>query len=619
MQPRRPSRLIHIGAFEVDLEAGELRRNGTQVGLPEQSVWVLEVLLERRGKLVSREELRQKLWPAHSLVDFDQSLQLAVRLLREALGDSAEHPAYVETVPGRGYRFIGKVDSGKPASRLPRLVQHAYSRQVRLGRAVVSFLLVAAVAIAVYRVWPVRSGTGRLAVLPFTVLSGTPEEAYLPRGLHSDLITELGRLNPERLPVFAGTTMRQYENTNKPVDQIARELGAVYVLESSFRREGESIRINVQLIQGANQTQLWAQTYDRKREEIANLPQEVARELAQHLGIGLSAEQRARLAAPHRVHPDAYIAYQKGRYAWDKRTVEGLQQAIVQFRQAIATDPQYAAPHAGLADTYNVMGFYSVLRPAEAYPLAREAAQKALAIDSNAAEAYAALADVSLHYDYDWAAAEENFRRAITLDDNYATAHHWYALLLVLRGRPEESWKELNRALELDPKSLAINADLGLYFFYTRQFDRAIERARKALELDPSYPMAHVWLGRALVEKRRYAEAMAEFQRALQIEPNHLLALALLGHAQGVSGRVAEARAAIQQLAEISKQRFVAPTLTALIYAGLGDADQAVAWGEKAYREHDPLLTRIGAEPLVDNLRSDARFRDLIRRAGGQK
>ncbi len=494
-------------------------------------------------------------------------------------------------------------------------------------------ILLVIIAVAVYLVWPrlpfhknVEAARLMIAVLPFDNLSGDPEQEYLPDGLTEEMISQLGRLNPESLGVIARQSSIQQKHSKKTLREIGKDLGVDYILNGSVRLSkgdpanpnDDRVRITANLSQVSSNTQIWSESYERNLRDVLDLQSEVAQAIAGEIRLKLTPRQRALLAAPRPVNPDAYQAYLKGRYFLNQRALDGLQRGLAFLEQAAAADPNYALAQVGIADTYNLLGFYSGLPPRVAYPKAKEAALKALSLDPSLAEAHAALADVRLHYDYDWKGAEDGFRRAIELNKNYAVAHHWFGVLLAISGRSAEAEVELKRALQLDPVSLAVSCDMGLQALYARDFDKAVEQSRKCLEFDPGYHMGHAWLGRAYLEKKMYVEAIAEFKKAISLQPANLLALSFLGNAYARSSQPALARKIIHDLESLSRQRYVAPTLIAMIYVGLGENDRVFQWADRAVQEHDPLLTRLKIDPLVDPIRSDPRFPALLRRVGFQ-
>ncbi len=464
------------------------------------------------------------------------------------------------------------------------------------------------------KIWPeVKPPSGKvmLAVLPFDNLSGDPQQDYFSDGLTEEMIAQLGRMHPDRLGVIARTTIMQYKGTHKSAEEIGAELRVDYILEGSVRRDGNKARITAQLIQVSDQTHRWAEDYDRDLRDILALQSDVAKAIARQIQLQLTPQQQQRLTQTRAVNPEAYEAYLRGRFFWNKRTDDALQRSIDYFNEAIQKDPSYALAHAGLADTYGVLAFFSVRPPNEAYPRAKAAALRALQLDDSLGEAHALLADVMYHYDWDWPAAEARFKRAIELNPNYATAHQWYAVFLDLSGRIEEAGVEIEHARALDPLSLAINTDAAGHYYYARQYDQAVAQCRKALDMDPNFPLAHIWLGMAYVQKKMYPEAIEEFRKVQSVSPT---ALALLGHTYGLSGRQSEALGVLQDLRNLSRRRYVSPAFFASVYIGLGDANQAFRWLDQAAQVHSPMLVRLKMEPVVDSLRSDPRFAAMLQK-----
>jgi TolB-like protein/DNA-binding winged helix-turn-helix (wHTH) protein/Tfp pilus assembly protein PilF len=636
-QSAAPRRILGFGSFEVDLASGELRREGLRVRLQDQPLHLLVLLLERAGEVVTREELRSELWPADTFVDFDHSLNTAVKKLREALGDSAEAPRYVETLARRGYRFLAPVTERGPTPPPPLSAdaevrspaQAAAGRRLSPTPRIVLLALVLGVT-ALVAYW-VRTHAGprnrpgptsTLAVLPFDNLSGDADQEYLSDGLTEEMITQLARLDPLRLRVTARSSTWKYKRADRDIGRLRRELGADYVLEGSVRRAGERVRVTAQLVQAADQTHIWAETYERELRDVLVLESEVARAVARAIAMTLAPEAEARLARAHPVRPESYQDYLRGRYFFNRRTEVALRQALGYFQRAVAADPGSAPGYTGLADCYWSLGASSIvggLPPRQAMPEAKAAALKALEIDGTLAEAHASLAMVHLLYDWDLAACEKEFKRSLDLDPDYTAAHHWYSHCLLLLGRTEESLAESRRALELEPLSLVSNVHLGWHYFYARQYDEAIEQHRRTLELDPAFPQARRYAALAFLQKGRHAEAIAALQAALSALGRKPEVEAELGHALAVAGRHAEARAVLAGLTQLSSSRYVSPYSVALVHAGLGDRDQAVAWLDKAYAERSDYMPYLGLEPMLDSLRSDPRFAALVRRVGVRK
>src|SRR5208282_107481 len=581
MHPKTETVAIQrFGAFELDLRSGELRKKGVRIRLQEQPFEVLTVLLQRPGEVVTREELRSAIWPADTFVDFDNSLNTAINKLREALGDSADSPRFIETLPRRGYRFIAPVNGVKPVSA---------SKQLATGKIM-------------------------LAVLPFDNLSGDREQEYFSDGLTEEMINQLGRLHPERLGVIARTSAMKYKHANKGIDQIGSELGVDYVLEGGVRRAGEHLRITAQLIQVTDQTHLWAESYERDLRDALALQSEVALAIASEINVKLTPQQRTRLANTRPLIPAAYEAYLKGRFYWNKRTADGVKKGIEHFEKAIEKDPSCPLAYVGLADSYGTLGFYAYAAPRDAYPKAKATALRALEIDDELTEAQASLADVKLYYDWDWSGAEKEFNRVVERNPAYATGRLIYGDLLIAMGRFKEGIAETEKAQELDPLSLIINAGVGWCFYFARQYDRAIEQFRKTLEMDQHFVPAHAWLGETYLQQGLFPEGITELRAASEISGGSHLYIALLAHAYGVAGDKAQAQKILDQLKDQSARSYVSSYSIGEVCLALGDRNQAFDWLEKAYEERARALVMLKVEPKVDPLRSDPRFQDLLRR-----
>ncbi len=622
---------MRFGAFEVDPRAGELRKHGIRIKLREQPFQILLMLLERPGEVVTREELRAKLWPADTFVDFDHGLNAAVNKLREALGDSAEAPRYVETLPRRGYRFIGPRDGSTSAAEeaKPDVVAVAGPamppRAWRAGRAAAVAGMLVIAAGASYFAWrhPWRqaqpsAGKIMLVVLPFQNLSGDPGQEYFSDGLTEEMTTQLGSLQPERLGVIARTSAMKYKATQKSAAEIGQELRVDYVLEGSLRRLADRVRVSAQLIQVKDQTHLWAKSYDRELGDILRLESEVAQAITGEIRLKLTPQQEMRLAKRRPMNPEAYDSYLKGRYLWNRRNEQSLKKSVEYFNLAIAKEPSYALAYVGLADSYNILGNLGFLPPREAYPKAKAAATKALELDSMLGEAHTALALASLLYDWNWQTAENEFKQAIALGPNYGPAHQWYAVYLIAMGRHEEALAENERAEKLEPLSLTIISNFGWILYNARQYDQAIERCRKALEMDPNFALAHIYLGRAYLGKGMYAEAVAEFEKSSPLFVTGNKRSPELGYVYAVAGKRSDALKELDQYKKRWKRTGLPgfPYYVAVTYVGLGETDQAFAWLQKAYEENYPWLIFLKVEPRLDPLRSDPRFQDLVRRIG---
>jgi len=531
------------------------------------------MLLQRPGELVTREELQSRLW-LETVVDFDHGINKAISKIREALGDSAQHPRFVETVARRGYRFLADV-----------AVIDADPEQIR-----------------------------SLLVLPLVSLAGDPSQDYFADGMTDELITRLGKISALR--VISRTTAMIYKHACKPLSQIARELSVDAVLEGTVLRAGERVRITAQLTQVSNDRHIWAESYDEDLQDAIRLQSRVARAIAEQIRVTLNRQEQAALVTSKPVKPDAYEAFLKGRYFWNKRTGDGLKIAIEYFSRAIEIDPAYAEAYSGLADSYALSGDwpYGLLAPQKAFTKARAAATQALALDDSLGEAHTSLAFALDLYRWDWEAADREYKLAIKLHPGYATAHLWYAWHLMTIGRLEEGIIALRRAESLDPLSLIISADIADALCVANLYDESVQQSKKTLEMDPNFAAAHYQLGQALVQKHVYDDAIAEFRRAIELSGHSGAFDSNLAYVYALSGRMEEAAKMADDLEARHDQNSTTAANVALIYVGLGDQDRAMICLNKAYeaRFNPSILLR----PAFDNLRSDARFQKLVRRIG---
>jgi TolB-like protein/tetratricopeptide (TPR) repeat protein/DNA-binding winged helix-turn-helix (wHTH) protein len=628
-------RIFRFGAFEFHVQARELRKHRLRIKLAGQPISVLAMLLERPGEVVTREDLQARLWPAGTYVDFEHSVNAAVKRLRQALGDSADSPRFIETLARSGYRFIAPLseridDIAEPAGQKQAAEPQSAAQVKRAAKwlrflafprvmAAVLLLIVVAAAfiIGLHERRPAPTGAGpirSLAVLPLANLSGDPDEEYFVEGMADALRQHLEVISALR--VVSRTSSMYYRGSSKPLPEIARQLNADAVVEGSVLRSGNRVRINVELIQTASDTHVWGGSYDRDLKDIFVLQAEVAQKIADEIRATVSPPDRARLARRQTPDPDAYLAYSKGRFFWNRRTEVDLKRAIGYFQQAIEKDPNYALAYDGLADCWLPLGWYAYLAPSETFPYAKVAVMKALALDDSLAAAHTSLAFVTLYYDRDWAGAEREFRRAIELNPNYANGHHWYAEFLSLVGRHAEAIAESERARELDPLSNIINTWVGSRYFFARQYDKAIEQYRNAVEMDPGFVPGHLVLGHALEQKHMYGEAIAELEKAVSLSGGSPVYMASLVHAYGVAGRQSQAKKLFDDLRNLSKQRYVSSYDLALASLGIGETDQAFTLLARAVEERSPRAAFLGVDPRFDGLRNDARFKELMIRIG---
>jgi len=453
-----------------------------------------------------------------------------------------------------------------------------------------------------------------IAVLPLANLSGDPEQEYFADGMTEQLTTDLGQISALR--VISRTSAMHYKGTNKKLPEIARELDVDAVVEGSVERAGNQVRITAQLIEAATDRHLWAKSYIRDLRDVLGLQDEVARAIAAEVKVNLTPREQMKLASARRVDPQAQDAYLTGRYYWNRRTIEAMRKSCEYFQLAVKRDPAYAVAYAGFADCNNMLGYYNYRSAAETFALGKAAAQSALQIDDGLAEAHASLAFALEYYDFDWVGAEQEYKSAIELNPNYATAHHWYSLYLSEVGRFDEALAEIRHAQQLDPLSPIISNTIAAVYFRSRRYDQAIEQLRKLVDIDPNFVVAHNLLAQCYVEKGLLSEALAEYQKARTIDPEGISVLPAIGATLALAGRKTEAEHVLHETKEISKQEYVSPFGIAILYACLGDKDMAFEWLEHAYHERDRDLTALKFEPRLDNLRTDPRFADLMRRVG---
>lgn len=643
-------RVVRFGAFEADLRAHELRKHGLKIKLQEKPFHVLATLLEQRGELVTRDKLRQKLWRADTFVDFDNGLNAAINKLREALGDTPDASRYIETLPRLGYRFLAPLETLVPrqgesaqaspvvgpapvaaetgavpvavptaeftALPAPRRHPRKFWRAAVLAMAGL-LLMVAALNVGGWRDRFVARGVlphiQSIAVLPLENLTGDAGQEYFVDGMTDALITDLAQISALR--VISRQSVMHYKGSRKSLREIAKDLNVEAVVEGSIVRSGERVRIDSQLLYAPTDRHLWARSYERDLRDIIALQGDVARAIAAEIQIKLTPLDQARLARTRAVNPQAYEAYVRGLYFWNKRSDAALLKSIEYFEQAIAKDPNFALAYAGLADSYAVLGFEGGLSANEAFPKANAAVGKALEIDDTLPEAHTTLASIRFNTYSDWSGAEKEFKRAIELSPSYAMGHQRYGFFLRAIGRNEEWLAELQRAHELDPVSLGSSGN-GRRYVSKGQYDQAIEVARKTLELYPDLPGPHTRLGEIYLLKGQFPEAIAEFQKAVSLSERAPRFLAPLGNAYGISAQRDEAITVLDELREQAKRRYVSPYEFAVVFTGLGEKDQAFVWLEKAYEEHAPRVRMLKVERMFDPLRSDPRFADLLRRVG---
>jgi len=623
------SPVVRFADFDFDMRTGELRRNRTSLKLQPQPAKVLALLVSRPGEIVTRQDLAQQVWGSETFVDFEQGLNFAIRQIRSALEDDAEHPQFLETLPKRGYRFTASVIGAAPSQieiPAPSLAPLPPRRRLLL-RYGLAFMTIAAAALTLaltldwghlrQRLSNRATSAPRiesLAVLPLHNLSHDPEQEYFSDGMTDELITDLAKFGGLR--VTSHTSVERYKDTRQPLPEIARELGVDAVVEGTVTRSGDRVRITAQLIDGRSDRHLWAESYERDLRDVLALQNEVSGDIAKEIQIKVTNPEKSPLASARPVSPEAHEAYLKGRYFWNKRSEEGVRKGIDYFEQATGIDPNYAVAYAGLAESYIVLNGHRFLPPTQAFPKVHAAALKALELDESLAEAHSSLGSYRWEYEWDKSGAEKEFRRAIELNPSYATAHAWYAEELAALGRGDQALAEIERAREVDPLSLPVSVVAGWILYVERDNDQAIDQFQRTLELDSNFAIAHLYLGRAYVQKGNLEQAIVEAQTATRLSGSHPFYMAWLGYAYARAGNRNEALRILHQLKVISGKKYVASHDVAAIYVGLGEKSKAIAWLNKGYDEHSYTVLQLGVEPEFDSLRSDPRFQDLVQRVG---
>jgi TolB-like protein/DNA-binding winged helix-turn-helix (wHTH) protein len=647
--------LVRFGPFEFDSSTGELRKHGAKIKLQGQPVEILTLLLVRPGTMVTREELQRRLWPDNTFVDFESSLNAAVKRLRAALCDSADSPKFVETLARRGYRFISAVEFGERAedvravsapsqlhgesidssgTKYAPVVDAALRTSARFGR----FRTLTAGGILVFLVvlsavhWR-EASTKRaasypihaLAVLPLSNLSGDPQQDYFAEGMTEELTTQLGKISALR--VVSTTSAAAYTQKKFPLSELAREMHVDAIVEGAVLRSGNRVRITVQLIEASTDRHLWAQDYEADMRDVLSLQSQVAQAIAKEIQAKLTPDEQTRFASTHPMDPEAYDDYLRGHYYWYERvhssgfrtTVrmrndEDFEKSGRYFEQAVEKDPASALAYTGLTSYYGASAVYGLISPKEGWPKAEAAARKALELDSSLAEAHATMGAAKLFYDWDFVGAEQELRRAIELNPSYPEAHRLYGTtLLPILSRPEESLAQAEIAEQLDPVSF--QGTKAVAFLNLRQYDNAIAEFKEILRFNDSSTKAHFGLATAYLGKRMDREAVAEIQKALLLSGD-VKGADTIKKAYETTGYNGVIQLRLRQLREKSKLGYVSALDFAELYAELGNKKEAFAWLDKAYGERASLLCEIGISPSLDKLRDDQRFKDLLRKIG---
>ena len=623
------ARVLRFDNFELDIRAGELRKHGIRLRLQGQPLQVLEALLKRPGDLVTREEIQAQIWPADTFVDFDHSLHNAIARLREVLGDSAEMPRFIETLPRRGYRFIAPVERNGIAAPAPLAQQtpdrdFPTPRRLTKARAAAAFSFLTLVAVG-SALWLGRTVSHRasaapamrsIAVLPLDNLSGDPSQEYFADGMTDELITDLAKVGALR--VTSRTSVMRYKGTKKVLPEIARELSVDAIVEGSVVRSGGRVRITAQLLRGSTDQHIWAETYDRDFSDVLKLQSEVAKAIVRQVSAQLTAEQYSRLSSTRPVVPDAYDVYLRGRYLLSSQFTMALplNTAKSDFEESVRKDPNFALAYSGLADSYVFLAFFGGLPPDRAHTLAKEALRKALELDDSIGEAHDTLGLLYWKFEWNWDAAEKEFNRAIVLAPSYSCAHEDRAIFLSATGRRAEALAEIATSNQLDPGPSSSMAESAVYY-QLRDYASLVASDGKGVASYPNEWMEHYGLGVGYEGTGKPLDAISEYQKAVELSDGNFDAAAALAHAYAVNGRTAEAEKILADFERKAKNGYVSKYLIATIYAGLGDKNKAFELLEKAYAERSlDLSWFLKADLRIDNLRGDPRFENLLRRVG---
>lgn len=637
---------LRFAAFEIDLQARELLRNGRAVKVAPQALRLLEFLAANPGRLVTREEIRQEIWSDTTFVDFEQGINKSIRQIRDALNDDAERPHFVQTLPRRGYRFIAKVeypendpaavpvvDSPRVASVIVPVTEDGFESPeiesrpepgivLEHSQSAWWWLMIAAAVIIVATIAGLaKMGFGwnhgarsirSVAVLPLENLSHDPEQEYFADGMTDDLITDLAKISALR--VVSRTSVMQYKGSKKSAPEIARELNVDAVLEGTVARYQDRVRITAQLIGADPEKHLWAEKYETNLSDVLTVQDDVAKAVARAIQIKVKPAEQSLLTTPRAVNPEAYEAYLKGRYWATRPTEENISRSRGYFEQAIEKDPGYALAWAGLADAYKRLSGWGVLPSQDALPRARAAAEKALELDTNLVSPLVTLAGVKMNYEWDWAGAERLAKRAIELSPNDGEAHHVYATYLAETGRKEEAVAEERKAREAEPLSLEYAANVVWKLYLARRYDEAESEGRRIKEWYPqsngNYPLASIYL-----QTGRQRDAVAILQKSVAASHHSVLETMYLGHALGVTGDRAGGHQVLDEMQQMSQRRNVPPEYVAIVYEGLGERDHALQWFERAYKERS-MNGWILPDQRLDAIRLDPRFQDIMRRMG---
>jgi TolB-like protein/DNA-binding winged helix-turn-helix (wHTH) protein len=633
--PSSRPQLIAFDSFEVDLHSGELRKNASRIRLQAQPFKLLVLLLANAGQVVTREEICRDLWPTNTFVDFEHSLAAAVNKIRDALGDSADTPKYVETLPKRGYRFIGKVKSEPPVVIFPTETHESeglaavvapkagISSTRMLVRALAVALAVAALVAAALFIW--KSAGERvaisspprihsLAVLPVVNLSGDVGQDFFADGMTEELTTDLGKISALR--VISRTSAMRYKDTKKPLREIARELNVDAVVEGTVARSGSHLRVTANLVQASPEKHLWAESYESEVGDALTLQGEIAQAVAREIQVKLTQQEQNLLAAATRVNPEAHDLYLRGLYSMRGAESAGAsEKAIKYFQQAIEKDPTYAVAYSALSRVYSVWIPGMTRSPRTLMPKAREFALKALTLDNTLADAHAVLGMIALFYDWDWSAAEKEYKQTMALNPNHVWAHERHARGLAAQGRKEEAIAEAKQVLALSPTPSEWDYPIWV-FILTRRYDLARERAQELLEVAPNWVWGHFELAQVDEQEGQLEEAAQEFLKADELFGMDSQRVTQLKVTLAKSGAKGYWKRTLENYKESAKSNYVPSVLVAEACVRVGDKECVFEWLERGFEERDDLMINLKVEPVFDSLRSDPRFQDLVRRVG---
>jgi TolB-like protein/DNA-binding winged helix-turn-helix (wHTH) protein/Tfp pilus assembly protein PilF len=605
---------FQIGPWLVQPSLNVISQNGSRVHVEPKVMQVLVCLARHPGELVPKEELLQTVWQGTFVTD--DVLKRCVSELRRVFEDDAREPRIIETIPRRGYRLLTPVEKAAPAEELPRV-----RRKSRLLFGILVGLVVLALPTGGYFAWRHFHSLARppaakimLAVLPFQNLTGDPSQEYFSDGFTEEMITALGGLQPQQLGVIARTSAMKYKHTDKAVDQIGRELGVQYVLEGSVRRDGDRTRISAQLVEVKDQSHLWAESYERDLRDVFRVQNEVAEAIAGQIRLHLAPPEQARLAAARSVNPEAHEDYLQGRFNLNKLTHDGMMTGLTYFQKAVSLDPKDPLGYTGVADSYITLAVFEYLPPTEAFPLAKEAVLKALALDDTLVNAHSTLAQI-YQSERDWEGTERECKRAVALNPSYALGHERYSLFLTRAGRHTEALAEIERAKELDPVSPVMKTVAGQALLFARRYDESQQELLKALELDPGRFTTRALLADTYAAKGMLEDSLMELNKAATASPGDPWVRADLGYVYAKLGRKSDAEKVLEELRAESQRRYVSGFFMSWICIGLGKNEEALQWLERADQQKDYQLSWISVSPVFDPLRSDPRFADLVRRA----